>query len=125
MELFLIYLWLKLDSFITALVLFAGIGVFAYIAGWLPRSIEEFDRDEKGTMGYKFCYWHTKLILLISLSTVLSLLVPSSKEVAILVASSVAIDVAKSPEGTKIGQLLRGKANEILDTELQKLSPKK
>lgn len=52
----------------------------------------------------------------------LALMLPSKTDVAILVGSSIALDVVKSPEGQKIGTLIRGKANELLDAEISKLS---
>lgn len=124
MELFLLYLWLKLDVVCTALLVLFILGMLAYTMGWIQRSIEDYDNSNYSG-AKKFCYWHTKLLFISLFSGLFLIAIPSSKDVAILVGASVALDIAKSPEGAKIGQLLRGKANELLDAELKKLQPSK
>jgi hypothetical protein len=47
-----------------------------------------------------------------------------SPDVAILVGASIAIDVARSPEGEKAVRLLRMKVNEVLDEEISKIGRK-
>lgn len=124
MELLLIYLWLKLDSFGALLTGVIIAGTLFYFLGWIPRVIEQLDREDDG-LGLVFCRWHSRMVWAVCGAVMLQLVTPSSKDVAILVGSSIALDVAKSPEGTKVASLLRGKANELLDEEISKLTTKK
>ena len=158
MELFLIYVWLKLSTIVAfciiGAILSAAVLFFAHmfskvveypelsLEDWLATSKEGKDRkslwpqNENGAWerGYRlYCPKIKKRELAFPLPKYFycvplvflffGMFIPDKTETAILVASSVAIDVAKSPEGTKIGQLLRGKANELLDAELKKLTP--
>lgn len=122
MELFLLYLWLKLDSFGLVLCLFFMVGLLIYGFSWIIRTGSYYsDKDSQIKIKAK-----QKLILVGTMGClVASLVLPSSKDVAILVAGSYALDLAKSPEGAKVATLLRGKANELLDAEIKKLNPGK
>lgn len=55
----------------------------------------------------------------------IGVVIPSSKDIAILAGASIAIDVARSPEGEKISKLIRAKANDMIDEELKELGQKK
>lgn len=123
MELFLLYLWLKLDMFLSVTGVLSVVGLVLWSIGWLPRFIENTDLNPTETEKM-FNKGHTLLFKLSAVCVVLTLVVPSSKDTAILVGASYAFDLAKSPEGQKVGSLLRGKANELLDAELKKLQPK-
>ena len=105
MELFLIYLWLKLD----AIVISAWVaGIFLLTCGlfcWGPIS--------EGKV------FPLKTFIVAAFCGLLGLLLPSAKDTAILVGASYAIDLAKSPEGQKIQTLIRKKANEFLDEQLK------
>ncbi len=130
MELFLIYLWLKLDSLVAFCVITSIILLFAYGILWGPRSAESLDSrvknyPEEFPLAVKLIKWHPRILVVGLVLSFLGGVLPSSRDVAILVGASVAIDVAKSPEGVKIGHLLRGKANELLDAELSKLNKAK
>lgn len=120
MELFLIYLWLKLDGLVISLAIMAfvlGLMVFIML---FPRLVDEWDVNP--TDGEKVAIkWHKRSITLFVIMLCASVILPSSKDMAILVGSSIAIDAIKSPEGQKISVLLRGKANELLDAEIEKL----
>ena len=118
MELFLLYLWLKLDGFLIVLFAFLVFGGITYGFMWIPRT------DSYPTHNVtKFNKIHNRLAGAVLTALFLSLVIPSSKDVAILVGGKIALDVAKSPEGNKVATLLRGKANEYLDSELKKLQP--
>ena len=52
-------------------------------------------------------------------------LVPSQKDVAILVGASYALDVAKSPEASKVTSILRAKVNDYLDAEIKAINAEK
>lgn len=125
MELFLIYLWLKLDSFGWLLMSIAIFGTMVLTVITIAGRIGE-DWDTSPTPEEKrYIKWLNRAWLVVGFSIVGSVFLPSSKDVAIIVGSSIAIDTIKSPEGQKISQLLRGKANELLDAEIKKLQPTK
>lgn len=134
MELFLLYLWLKLDSVsaLLAILLTFSMGLIGLF--WLFMDTIRGQIDTRmaipnlSELKNRLAYYHSwrKRAVFFSLGCAILLTVfPSSKDVAILVGASLALDVVRSPEGAKVTSLLRGKANEILDAELQKLSPKK
>lgn len=155
MELFLIYIWLKLSTILWILActaLLTGVLFFVSKVAWTLEDIPDisFEKwvvtDEAKRLGADAGFPHStkalwrrhvsttqrktyhiplpKWFVWVPLSSgLLYVVIPDKTEAAVLVASSIAIDVAKSPEGTKIGQLLRGKANELLDAELKKLAP--
>ncbi|MGE5452214.1 MAG: hypothetical protein ACM3VZ_10300 [Acidobacteriota bacterium] len=117
MEVFLVYLWLKLD---TVLIVMCTCGVLMLISPAfyamskdLVWKDEEIRRIELMWPIYKRAFISGCVILI--LCTVL----PSSKQTAILVGTSYAVDLAKSPEGVKVVSLIRKKANEYLDEELK------
>lgn len=122
MELFLLYLWLKLDFFGLVLCLFFMVGLLIYGFSWIIRTGPcYFDKASQIKIKAK-----QKLILVGTMGClVASLVLPSSKDVAILVAGSDTLDLAKSPEGAKVATLLRGIANEVLNAEIKKLNPGK
>ena len=118
MEVFLVYLWLKLDSFLGSL-LFIGMCLlcapiiynFGKIDCWTKQEKQEFTdkwwkKVKKAVYAGIFCLF-------------VVLIAPSSKQTAILVGTSYAVDFAKSPEGAKIGELIRKKANDYLDEQLK------
>jgi hypothetical protein len=155
MELFLVYIWLKLSVLLWVLGITAVGGAVLWLLSKLNMSVAStydltyeqwIQTEDAKKLGANPTYRYTArdlynnycpqtttkssdiplpkwFVWVPCTSLVLALLIPNQTDTAILVASSVAIDVAKSPEGTKIGQLLRGKANELLDAELKKLSP--
>lgn len=46
------------------------------------------------------------------------LLTPTARDIAVLVSTHYALELGKSPEGTKVMSLIRKKANEYLDEAL-------
>ncbi len=131
MELFLLYLWLKLDGFIGISELFTilcTIGLVVSLGNYGDaksnltnyRTLYDPDRQEARLASWK--PWIKRFFISGVCFLSLSTLLPSSKETAILVGASVALDMAKSPEGQKIGTLIRAKANELLDHEINKLN---
>lgn len=129
MELFLIYLWLKLDVFITVLFLalvFSIVATAVTLIPWEESSTYGQPREEALTKAAKIklyrMTWRKRWITLFMTLLVPYLLIPNSKETAILVLSHYALSFANSPEGEKVFKLIRATANNILDTELQKLN---
>jgi hypothetical protein len=103
MELFLLYIWLKLGSifwfiFASAVVSFI---VFLIAAGGDDVEIAKI--------------W-VKIALALS---VCATILPSKTDVAILVGANYALKAAETPEAQKVMTILRAKANEILDAEIK------
>lgn len=121
MELFLIYLWLKLDGFIQLIHVIGVICVAVWGFCWIVRALENLHPHTSHLKS--FFKWHTISVWMGCFLITFAAVLPSSKDTAILVGSTIAIDMAKSPEGQKIGSLIRGKVNEFLDKELNKLQP--
>jgi len=120
-ELFLIYLWLKLDAFrtgsITAFIVMAVFGMCWLIFAGIESPM--FDVEKYWANQKRLFNTYAKLPVIIITSLFLfSWILPTSRQTAILVGSYVALDIIKSPEGEKIGKLVRQKANEFLDKEL-------
>jgi NADH:ubiquinone oxidoreductase subunit 6 (subunit J) len=114
MELLLIYLWLKLDSLNTLIVIAGAVAAIATFGCFMFGSIEQ---EEIGIT------WGKRGVFAVVVCATLAVAMPSSKDVAILVGASYGLDLAKSSEGQKAWTLIRGKANELLDEELKKLTP--
>lgn len=119
MDLFLVYLWLKLDSIGSTLTLLcfgsgfmvAGVGLFK-----LMCSVEgELFENSQATLS-KMLKWSSAVF---GLAITLSTLLPSSKDVAILVGVHYVNKAIETPEAAKVQTLLRLKANEMLDKHIQ------
>jgi hypothetical protein len=112
MELFLLYIWMKLGV-LFSLVIISGILclVIAFIL-WLYHG----DYPDKG-------YWNLCKKWLISGITLvlISATIPTQNQVAVLVGTHYALELGKSPEGQKIVSLVRAKANDYLDEQLKEL----
>lgn len=111
MELFLLYLWMKLDTFREMLLtggLLGGVLLpFALI--WA----QGFPLRDKRLRSWK---WGVAVTLsFFSLFVV----VPSSNQMAGLVVGGVALNAAESPEAQKMLTLLRKRANAYLDEQLK------
>jgi hypothetical protein len=123
MEVFLVYLWLKLDTFsgitgtISTLAIIFGVifTVFAGIARVEMRNDIEEDRNSYLLLKKGMKIFLTAALIFGTTHTLL----PSSKETAVLVGTHYAVQLANSPEGQKVGSLIRKKANEFLDEQLK------
>jgi hypothetical protein len=131
MELFLIYAWLKLDTICDVLTCIAAIsGVSAFIliaikADAIDNRKYSFTNKELNEakiiqLGKTF----SKVFNVFIVSGVLAVFLPSSKDTAILVASSYAIDMVKSPTGAKVYKLLQMKIESAIDEEIKSLEKK-
>lgn len=118
MELLFVYLWLKLNAILTVSLLGAILLPIVRIGFALARS----DSYDKESFDSKYSKMRGRLLPTAGVLIALTVLVPNKTDVAVLVGASVALDMAKSPEGVKIGALLRGKANELLDEQLKELT---
>ncbi|HET8687983.1 MAG TPA: hypothetical protein VFM18_15205 [Methanosarcina sp.] len=123
MEVLLVYLWLKIDTFRCVLGILFGLSL---VAG-LIYMMSYFDQyGEAAEKSYTEKFWPgTKRALTIGIiSVAIAIFCPSSKDTAILVGTSYAIDLAKSPEGSKVMTLIRAKANQYLDDAIKESQPK-
>jgi len=120
MEVFLVYLWLKINAF-SMILLIAGIILMLMIV-WYRMKLD-FAWDAEGKKIVRDQWWSVvKRNFFIGVACVIiSTATPSAQQVAILVGTSYAVDFAKSPEGAKIGQLIRKKANDYLDEQLKEV----
>lgn len=118
MELVLLYLWLKID----AIGLMFGIaGAFCFLGAFVSAMEKSTSYGDAGKL------WGRRIkqfLISAPLLFVLATIIPSKTDIAILVGASVALDMAKSPEGVKVGTLLRGKVNEVLDDAIKGMAPK-
>lgn len=133
MELFLIYVWLKLDTilgvlgFASAVSLVVAIILMCATEGKAlnsPKSIQErklYGQDDL----IMASVWFRRLITTGLLCLSGFILIPDKEDVAILAGSYFTLEAAKSPEAQKVWTLMRGKANELLDEQLKKLQPTK
>lgn len=110
MELFLLYLWLKLDAVISLFngVFFVSAGALGIWAFLLGVSEGEVNLVKVRNLA--------SVALVISAITMV--VIPTSKQTAYLVGGYYALRVADTPEAQKIVQVLRKKANDYLDAEL-------
>ena len=120
MEVFLVYLWLKLDSFSTSL-LFVGLCLLFTPIIYTFGKFDCWTKEEKQEFADKWWKSVKKAVYAGIFCLFVALVAPSSKQTAILVGTSYAVDFAKSPEGAKIGQLIRKKANDYLDEQLKEV----
>lgn len=117
MEVFFVYLWLKLDAVLLTLLI-CGLILIASPINYAFRRDTTFREEEINHIksqwpSYKRAFKTGLFILL------LFVMLPSSKQTAILVGTSYAVDLAKSPEGGKVASLIRKKANDYLDEALK------
>jgi uncharacterized oligopeptide transporter (OPT) family protein len=112
MELLFIYFWLKLDIFIwLSFVLAAGISVICISDHAKPVYN---DTDEKRGESRR-----NKFFVAIFIALGIGIILPSSKDAAILVGAHYALALGKSEEGQKVMTLVRKKANEFLDEQIK------
>ena len=123
MELFLIYIWLKLGVLTFGLVLTAIVLCIVRFVLSLARG--DLYENQRAAYDARWKRWQKWTLPVAITALVFAGMLPSKTDVAILVGAKIAIDVASSPEGAKVGAILRGKVNELLDEELKQLAPKK
>lgn len=119
MELFLLYFWLKLDTISNAFLI-AGVLTIILI---FKRVI--MNKDIREPKDIVFTRSDTIWALLAFSFFLTSNLLPSKKDMAILIGAHYAIKVASTPEADKAFALLRQKVNEVLDEELSKVGKKR
>ena len=140
MEVFLVYLWLKLDSIRTFIHVMFGVALpllalvfFAVRSSGYdlfdeppPEWVKAREAKNKPTnvgsyAGPRF----VGVVVFAFASHIFAGLMPTSNQTAALVATYYAVSLAKSEEGNKVLTLVRAKANEFLDSELSKITQPK
>lgn len=114
MELFVIYLWLKLEA-IQGLFLFLA---FVLTVSTLVVSIYYAVEHNEFMPHFK------KLIGSIIICVLTITAIPSKQDVAILVGTHYALKLTDTPEAGKVMTLLRKKANDLLDEEINSTNKK-
>ena len=111
MELFLLYLWMKLDIFrvIWGMSALLGLGSLLIWAAIL---------DADGVWDKCKHLWARGAWLVVT-CFFLFIVVPSSNQMAGLVVGGVALKAAESPEAQKLLSLLRQRASDYLDEQLK------
>ena len=126
MEVLFVYLWLKLDTFIPILVAygFCCTTVIPSVYSIGRPSSYLYGRDELAAYETKWAKIAKRTFISGVVALAIATLLPSSKETAILVGTSYAVALAKSPEGVKVGTLIRKKANQFLDEQINSIPAK-
>jgi hypothetical protein len=118
MELFLLYIWLKLEAIKAFLILicFVLIAVSAWSAVHISGYYEHYygkdfvkQMTDRRNKAFKYMLVFLALVGII----------PSKADVAILVGANYAFKAADTPEAQKVMTLIRNKANEMLDEQLK------
>lgn len=119
MDLFLLWVWLRLDTLIGILGMTAAVSwLLAFLSGVLRLLAADEGESEVKTLVEKLNSW---VIVAAIVATCGLVLLPSSKDVAVMVGYYYGKEALQSPIGQKAQKVLLGKANEILDQELEKL----
>jgi len=114
MEVLLVYLWLKLDAVQSLTFVSSIVGGMIFLLVWGVSS--EYYSESRPPK---------KLGVIASVLLFISLVIPNSSQMAILVGTHYAVAFKDSLEGQKVMTLIRKKANEYLDAELKATEPKK
>jgi hypothetical protein len=112
MELFLLYIWMKLGALFVMLLVAAATFLFFAIICLLQHD----DYPTKGWWVLSKKWFAASATLVI-----ISAIIPTQNQVAVLVGTHYALELGKSTEGQKIVSLVRAKANLYLDEQLKEL----
>jgi hypothetical protein len=116
MEVFLLYLWLKIDAIRWLLMASFVVVIFPYLFFRFVYAMEGGHGVEKPRTR-----WLVLAVVLITAHTA----IPNTGQTAALVAAHYVVKAAESPEATKLMQVLRKKANEYLEEQLEEAPKKK
>lgn len=128
MELFLLYVWMKLPALSWAMGLASLILMVIWFAYWVwgcdedsmtANTLARMAARRAGA-GYKKAMLYPYYAICLA---AVNLVMPGQTQTAVLVAGHYALTMAASPEASKVMAVLRKKANEYLDEELA--TPKK
>lgn len=120
MEVFFVYLWMKLSLFeigvgnmLTSVILIV-INFLAFFVVYECGGESNFTTLKKWS--FRFWVW-----LFIPWAIACAIL-PSQKEMAILVGTHYAVQFSNSPEGEKVTTLIRMKANQYMDEQISEIN---
>lgn len=119
MEIIALYFWLKLDAIIA---LSFGIFCMAAIAiffSWLWSTLPLYDQQQQERRKALKKPWK-KFAWVGICALVLSTVIPTKTQTAVLIGGHYALKLSDTPEANKVMTLLRKKANDLLDEELNK-----
>lgn len=118
MEVLFVYLWLKLNALFWLIFLVFPFSLLCW--GVYGMSLSD-SRSAQEAKEFRTKWWSKlKRTLIIGISClIISVMLPSTQQTAILVGTHYAVDLAKSPEGVKVFSLIRKKANDYLDEQLK------
>jgi hypothetical protein len=117
MELFLLYIWLKLSSVVVVLSLATVGTVFCIIYNFI--GMENYEEEKYPTLHALYKKQCNKCCVVGMVLVFLLVIIPSKTDVAILVGANYAFKAVDTPEAQKVMTLIRKKANEMLDEELK------
>lgn len=137
-ELFLVYCWLKIEAIhylvgVSAFI-FVLFGMWKYVyyfSTYLSAkmtSSSDTERDQKAAKEFlenpesyyqKYTKWGSTFIVVGIITIGLSNLMPTQKELSILIATGYTVKAIKSPEVQKMVALAKGMANDWMDAELK------
>jgi hypothetical protein len=118
MELFLLYIWLKLGSILTFLILLTVVGfaITLFMTLDIGMNREDYIKEKR----LKEITDFRKVAFIATITAGLaSTFLPSKTDVAILVGANYAFKAVETPEAQKVMTLIRKKANKMLDEELK------
>lgn len=145
MEVFLVYLWLKLDTLsgffgITSLIVGSFLticSIFFFVDETVGRKEnpeylkwKNLSLDQRTKLDcppptikkkWREVFGVVPITIVISFGA-LWLFLPSANQAAVLVGTHYAVKLAESPEGLKVQSLIRKKANEFLDEQLKEVT---
>lgn len=113
MEIFFVYVWLKLNTLISLFILLSLTLAVVLGGSGLFYAIEGHTKQE-WWLKFKIPTWCFIGCLMSAI------FIPSQSDTAVLVGTHYAVKLANSTEGEKVVSLIRQKANEYLDEQLKK-----
>lgn len=132
MEIFLLYLWLKLDLIQSVLSSIFAFSALALAILYCMKSSDQSDLDfmlyvskaaedkilrQKGKVT-SYTKPISKFLWAAGLSLFVAIIIPTQTQTAALVGAHYALKASESPEMQKVYTLMRLKANELLDKEI-------
>lgn len=126
MELFILYLFMKVDSLLFGMGMLGLVllGCASFLGMSIPSKVsysrfkpdweEKFNADRA-----PYLKWIRRLVCIAACLWIVVLFAPNQKTIAVLVGGHYALKLADTPEAGKVMQVLRQKANDLLDEQLK------
>lgn len=117
MELFLLYLWTRLDALNLLLLLSTlVVGLAALIMNSMHHFATEYDAQERAFQ--QASKYHNKALFLFIVSCVFTTMVPSKEDAAILAGGWLTKEIITAPQTQEVGSKLYKLINQKLDEQL-------